>query len=136
MGPSGFAVRPRRRPCSGCWSWCVPADWPTCCQDRATAYATAARSAAPEALQVADRFHLWKNLCEAVEKDISAHRSCLLNAVLEPDVSVPEADPEAVEAASEGRREMQRRERHAGIHALYDKGGYLHHRQGGLDPES
>lgn len=92
------------------------------CRDRATAYATAARTAAPEALQVADRFHLWKNLCEAVEKDVSAHRSCLLNAALEPDIPVPGADPETVEAAPEGRREMQRRERHAAVHALYDKG--------------
>lgn len=74
------------------------------CRDRATAYTTAARAAAPEALQVADRCHLWKNLCEAVEKDISAHRSCLTNAAFKTEVSVPMTEPEVEEAAPEGRR--------------------------------
>jgi hypothetical protein len=40
--------------------------------------------------------------------------------------SSPAADPEAVEAAPEGRREMQRRERHAAVHALYDKGAGIY----------
>lgn len=47
------------------------------CRDRASAYSSAVRDAAPDAQEIADRWHLLANLSSAVEKACHQHRSCL-----------------------------------------------------------
>jgi len=49
-------------------------------RDRASAYAEAARRAAPEALQIADRWHLLSNLSEALRIALEPHRSVMTQA--------------------------------------------------------
>lgn len=114
------------------------------CRDRGGNYASGATTGAPQAVQVADRWHLWKNLGEAVDKVVFAHRRCL--TVDEPTAgddmqaqqapahpgnvktvtdqsTVEDSEPEIQAATPAGTRLVARtRERYEAIHTLRAQG--------------
>ncbi|MFE2143204.1 ISL3 family transposase [Streptomyces sp. NPDC059456] len=96
------------------------------CRDRAPFFAEGATAGAPQAVQVADRWHLWHNLSEAAERCVADHRGCL--QVLAPDPAQPAPDPEKFEDPSgspwrRGHRFPDRtRANHATVHELLAAG--------------
>jgi transposase len=98
------------------------------CRDRAGAYAEGARLGAPEALQVADRWHVWNNLAAAVERTIAQHRGCLRHPDTPDRYHKPDSDDESATTpvdtppARTDRIASHTRERHAVIHDLVGDG--------------
>ncbi|MFI7449661.1 ISL3 family transposase [Nonomuraea sp. NPDC049714] len=101
------------------------------CRDRAGCYAEGAARGAPQAIQVADRWHMWRNLGEAVERAMAKHRAVLRTLPTE-SASPPDA-PTQDEPASEavpapepqlrsGRMAERTRQRHAAVHDLLAQG--------------
>jgi transposase len=110
------------------------------CRDRAGAYADGARQGAPDAIQVADRWHLWHNLAGHVEKTVASHTKCLKDKP--PDPEQPDPNPDAhqddaqatvrdagqaaaqvaADRAEGSALAVRTRERYAAVHALLAQG--------------
>jgi transposase len=99
------------------------------CRDRGGAYADGARTGAPGAIQVADRWHLWHNLAEHVEKEVARHRDCLKEPEPEPAGSAePSPDLQRAAAAAAAQRAAdcalarRTRQRYEQVQALRTQG--------------
>ena len=99
------------------------------CRDRSGSYADGARTGAPGAVQVADRFRLWQNLARAVERCVAAHRSCLAEPAGGPAAGgdlAPAADPaDAGRPEPAGKYADRVRRHHALVHGLLAEGRSL-----------
>jgi transposase len=103
-------------------------------RDRSRAYADGARQGAPEAIQVADRFHLRQHLAEALDQVLNAHGNTLESVhealrqapVARPDgtVAVPVPPLPLPRTARElaHQRQARRRVLHQQIWAFHQQG--------------
>jgi transposase len=96
------------------------------CRDRAGVYSDGGTRGAPGAIQVADRWHLWHNLGEAVERAVARHRQHLTaGAIADPPAVHGQPgtpDPATPAAECSGGIADRTRRRHADVHRLLADG--------------
>lgn len=69
-------------------------------RDRSQAYAEGIRKGAPQATQIADRFHLLQNLTDALKRLVTRHGSKLDRAIIKPQLSIDKELSDAVQNLS------------------------------------
>lgn len=91
-------------------------------RDRASSYADAARQGAPQAPQVADRFHLTKNVREKLKDLLARKRACLPFVERSPVPSAPAAQ-EKVSLEEAAMHEKSMSAGHGAVLDQWDEGG-------------
>lgn len=103
-------------------------------RDRGLEYIKGIEQGAPEAVQVADRWHLLRNLAEALERLLDQNRACLyaaaadpvVESVPEPETPAPPAEPVEVRLTKLEQRQLatrdRRLERYQAVVDLYKQG--------------
>jgi transposase len=100
-------------------------------RDRSEIYAAASTQGAPQATQIVDRFHLIKNLGEALERFLLTKGSCLRQVTLAPTAEgTPTAPPEEAPhaphlqrlAEASHQRLARRVEQYEVVHQLHARG--------------
>ena len=94
-------------------------------RDRGGEFARGARQGAPEALQIADRFHVLRNLAEVAEKVLGKHRQALKNIHLATTPSTTSALQRHLRPEREQRKQRARAklvERYEAVQLLVKQG--------------
>lgn len=99
------------------------------CRDRSSAYSAAVSETIPSALQVADRFHLVKNLSDSVYDIIRSEYSDIMNSLNSDEQASPESNTpkesirvESVHKRAKGECSNHRKELFYKVKELVEKG--------------